>query len=103
MQRVLASIIFLILVLPSGAAELRVGAAAVDITPPRGMPMAGYYSARAAEGTHDPLLAKALVLEKDGGRVALVALDLISTTPGIVDESRRQIEKLTGIPSANVM
>ena len=65
--------------------------------------MAGYYSARGAEGTHDPLFAKALVLEKDGVKVALVALDLISTTRGLVEESRKLIEKETGIPGKNVM
>ena len=65
--------------------------------------MAGYYSARGAEGTHDPLFAKALVFEKDGTRVALVALDLISTTRGLVEESRKLIEKQTGIPGKHVM
>src|ERR1700754_1608831 len=88
----------LTLTLPTAAAELTAGAAATDITPPRGCPMAGYYSARGAEGTHDPLHAKALVFEKDGTRVALVALDLISTTRGLVEETRKQIEKDTGIP-----
>src|SRR5439155_301622 len=85
------------------AAELTAGAAAVDITPPVGCPMAGYYSARGAEGTHDPLFAKALVFEKDGVRVALVSLDLISTTRGLVEESRSLIEKQTGIPGRHVM
>jgi hypothetical protein len=85
------------------AGELSAGAAAVDITPPRGCPMAGYYSVRGAEGTHDPLHSKALVLEKDGVRVALVALDLISTTRGLVEETRALIEKETGIPGKNVM
>ena len=85
------------------AAELTAGAAAVDITPPRGCPMAGYYSVRGAEGTHDPLFAKALVLEKDGVKVALVALDLIGTTRGLVEESRKQIEKETGIPGKHAM
>ena len=51
------------------AGELRVGAAAVNITPPNGIPMAGYYATRLAEGTHDDLHAKAIVL--DGGRVAI--------------------------------
>jgi neutral ceramidase len=88
---------------PARAAELTAGAAAVDITPPRGCPMAGYYSARGAEGTHDPLHAKALVLEKDGVKVALVALDLISTTRGLVEETRVLVEKETGIPGKNVM
>jgi neutral ceramidase len=85
------------------AGELSAGAAAVDITPPRGCPMAGYYSVRGAEGTHDPLHSKALVLEKDGVRVALVALDLISTTRGLVEDARALIEKETGIPGKNVM
>src|SRR5947209_17712072 len=85
------------------AAELAAGAGAADITPPRGCPMAGYYSARGAEGTHDPLHAKALVFEKDGTRVALVALDLIGTPRKMVEEARAHVEKATGIPGTHVM
>src|SRR5207237_28974 len=51
----------------------------------------------------DPLHATALVLEKDGTRVALVGLDLIGTTFGTVAEARRLIEQATGIPGGNVM
>ena len=93
----------LVLSFPLRAGDLTAGAAQVDITPPRGCPMAGYYSVRGAEGTHDPLHAKALVLEKDGVKVALVALDLISTTRGLVEDARALIEKETGIPGRNVM
>lgn len=89
--------------LPVGAAELTAGAAQVDITPPPGTPMAGYYSQRGAEGTHDPLFAKALVLEKDDVRVALVALDLIGTTHGMVEAARKLIAEQTGIPGKHVM
>jgi hypothetical protein len=85
------------------AAELTAGAVQVDITPPPGTPMAGYYSLRGAEGTHDPLFARALVFEKDGTRVALVALDLIGTTFGMVEQSRKQIAEQTGIPGQHVM
>lgn len=85
------------------AAPPTAGAARVDVTPPRGTPMAGYYSARASEGTLDPLHATALVLEKDGTRVALVSLDLIGTTFGVVAEARTRIEKQTGIPAGHVM
>lgn len=87
----------------SARAALTAGAAVSDITPPRGCPMAGYYSARGAEGTHDPLRAKALVLEQDGVRVALVALDLIGTPRELVEATRAAIEKETGIPAAHVM
>ncbi|HJZ58765.1 MAG TPA: neutral/alkaline non-lysosomal ceramidase N-terminal domain-containing protein [Gemmataceae bacterium] len=103
MRFLLASFLTVALAHALRAAELTAGAAAVDITPPSGCPMAGYYSARGAEGTHDPLLAKVIVFEKDGTRVALVSLDLIGTTRGLVEESRTLIEKQTGIPGKNVM
>lgn len=82
---------------------LRAGAAAVVITPPQGTPMAGYYSIREADGVHDDLFAKALVLESGGSKAALVVLDLISTTRDVVEEARTLVEQQTGIPGANVM
>ena len=77
--------------------SLRVGAASVDITPPVGTPMAGYYAERLSKGVHDPLYAKAIVLERGGKKAALVSLDLISTPMAMVEEARREIEKTTGI------
>ncbi len=103
MRTLLPLALALSLAAPASAAELTAGAAAVDITPPPGTPMAGYYSPRGAEGTHDPLHAKALVLEKDGTKAALVALDLIGTTFGMVEQSRKLIERETGIPGKHVM
>lgn len=103
MRFIISLALTLALAFPVLAEPLKAGAAAVDITPPKGCPMAGYYSYRGAEGTHDPLYAKALVFEKDGTTVALVSLDLITTTRGIVEESRKLIEKQTGIPGVHVM
>ncbi|MCS6867001.1 MAG: neutral/alkaline non-lysosomal ceramidase N-terminal domain-containing protein [Gemmataceae bacterium] len=103
MGRLLTCVVTLVCAMPAVAGPLQVGVAAVDITPPKGCPMAGYYSYRGAEGTHDPLWAKALVLEKDGTTVALVALDLISTPRNLVEQSRQAIEKRTAIPAAQVM
>lgn len=96
-------LVALLFVPAASAADLTAGAAQVDITPPVGCPMAGYYALRGAEGTHDPLMAKAIVFEKDGVRVALVALDLISTTREMVTDSRKRIEAECGIPGKNVM
>ena len=103
MRLPLAALATLALAPPVHAGPLAAGAAAVDVTPPKGCPMAGYYSPRGAEGTHDPLFAKAVVLEKDNVLVALVTLDLITTTRPLVEESRRLIEQRTGIPAKNVM
>lgn len=82
---------------------LRAGAAIVNITPAPGIGLAGYYFERGADGTNDDLFAKALVLEAGGTKVALVTLDLISTTRSTVEAARREIEKVTGIPGPNVM
>jgi neutral ceramidase len=85
------------------AEGLRVGRAELVITPPAGVPMAGYYSTRLATGTHDDLHAKALVLQSGDIRAALIACDLISVPPAVVEEARRLIEQQTGIPQAHVM
>lgn len=87
----------------AGAAELRVGRAAVVITPPVGAPMAGYYYNRGAEGTHDELHAKALVFEAGGAAAAVVACDLIGIPAPIVEQARRLIAQDPGIPAERVM
>ena len=99
------SIMVLIMVSATVArsAELHVGAAAVVITPPVGMPMAGYYHARAADGVHDELHATALVLKSDDTQAALVSLDLIATTLPLVEAAREAVERATGIPGGHVM
>src|SRR5687767_697116 len=85
------------------AADLRAGAARVVISPPAGVPMAGYYATRLAEGVHDDLYAKAIVLEHGATKAALVACDLISVNRDTVIAARAEIERLCGIPGSNVM
>lgn len=94
---------FLFVASVASAAELRVGAAAVDITPPNGIAMAGYYSARLSEGMHDPLHAKAIVLEQEGEKAALVAVDLVTLARPTVEEARQLIAKSTGLRGEAVM
>ena len=65
--------------------------------------MAGYYSLRGSDGVHDDLFAKSLVLDDGEKRVAIVSLDLISTSRPLVEESRAAIEKKTGIPASHVL
>ncbi len=85
------------------SAELRVGTGAAKITPPQGAPMAGYYYNRAADGVHDDLWAKAIVLEVDGARAAIVACDISGLPRPIIDQARREIERNPGIPAGRVM
>ena len=76
---------------------------AVVITPPQGIPMAGYYSLRGSEGVHDDLYAKTLLLDDGTTRAAIISLDLISTIRRVVEEARAAIEKRTGIPGRNML
>ena len=99
-QAVLLAICFLT---PVGAQDLRMGRAAVNITPPLGMPMGGYYRVRLNTGTHDPLYAKAIVLEEGGVEAALVACDLESIPRSFVDAARLIIQETTHVPPDNVM
>lgn len=85
------------------AAEFRVGVAQVDITPPEGAPMAGYYYNRAAEGAHDPLFATAMVIEREGVRFAIVTCDLLSMPAEIAKEARGRIARDPGIPASHVV
>lgn len=84
-------------------AEVRVGAAEADITPPLGIPMAGYYHERGADGVLDPLHSKALVIEAGTNRAALVVVDLIGVTRAVTDSARAEIRKSTGIEPDHVM
>ncbi len=79
------------------AAELRAGVARVEITPATLMTMYGYANRKCgpADGTHDPLFAKVLVLESGGSRVALVTADLGSL---VSDNLRRDVASKLDIP-----
>jgi putative membrane-bound dehydrogenase-like protein len=85
------------------AAELQAGVAVVDITPPAGYRMAGYFRERFNTGTHDPLQAKALVLRQGEEQAALVFCDLVGISRDVSDRARKLAAKKTGIPSANIL
>jgi neutral ceramidase len=85
------------------ASEPRVGIAKLDITPPSGCSLAGYYHERRADGVLDPLFSKAIVLEQDGERAVFVVLDLISMKRSVTDKAREEIERSTGIKGDHVM
>ena len=84
-------------------ADLRVGTAAVKVSPPAGTPMAGYYYERGSESVIDDLYAKAAVLDDGGTKVALVVCDLITLPRKTVLEARQLIEQQTGIPAGHVV
>ncbi len=89
------------------AAGLRVGQAAVDITPPANMPFQvpqqPPFQVVPASGTHDPLHAKAVVFESGGAKAAIVACDLTSIPVHFITAAREHVAKLSTVPPQNVM
>ncbi len=84
-------------------ASLSIGAAEIDITPPIGNRMAGYFDERVATGVHDPLHAKAIVLRQGQTQIALVFSDLLGLSLNVTTNARAQASRLTGIPVADIM
>jgi hypothetical protein len=99
----IAVLLFLAGLLASHAAEFRVGAAQIAITPAVGAPLAGYYSLRPSDGVLDELYAKSLIMECDGAKAAIVVCDLITMPRNVTMAARELVEKQTGIPGDHIM
>jgi len=87
----------------SADAGWQAGGARVNITPGQSMWMSGYGGRdHPSEGKLTDLWAKILVLQDDdGGRVAVVTLDLVGLDRSTEQAIRTQVAKQHGIPVAN--
>jgi hypothetical protein len=76
------------------AADLRAGFGVVDITPPLGdkpVYMAGFGNNRKATRVHDPLMARAVVLQHQNEKLALVSLDIVGFFHPNVAQARKRL------------
>ena len=83
---------------------LRAGAAAVDLTPqqfPLNMP--GGFSANLAQRAHDPLHARALVLDDGTTKLAMVVVDNLGVAPEVLEEAKTIASQQTGIPADHML
>jgi hypothetical protein len=86
------------------AASLRAGAAATDITPkefPLNMP--GGFSANLAESAHDPLHARALVLDDGTTTLVMAVVDNLGAGPDVLAEAKEIASQRTGIPKEHML
>jgi len=74
--------------------EGMIGFARREITPPVGTELGGYAGYRPCAGVHDPLWCKAVVLEQEGKRYALLAMDLLSVDESLSHAICRELEPL---------
>ncbi|GAB3904149.1 neutral/alkaline non-lysosomal ceramidase N-terminal domain-containing protein [Mucilaginibacter boryungensis] len=79
------------------------GAAKVDITPPLGTFINGDFIAHYAQYIHDPLHARALVVQQNGVLAAIVVVDICVMPKDFLDEIKAEIQKQTGIDPRNIL
>ncbi len=86
------------------AADLRVGAAAVELEADDSMPIAGGIHPGYVKGQEGKLRATAFVVEKPrSATVAIVSCDVLMFQRDLADAAIAEIERTCGIPAANVM
>jgi hypothetical protein len=86
------------------SAELLIGSASEDITPELGCPLAGFDARKGvAQKVHDPLHARALVVDDGSTRIALISVEVLAVSLAFAERVRAAVEGRTGIPAANVV
>ena len=82
--------------------SLTVGFSAVDITPPLGTFIPGYFKYREAKQILDPLEARCIAFSDGENTALLFALDTLEVEDGVVAEAKAAIAAATGIPGEAV-
>jgi len=80
-------------------AGLRAGAAKTDISPQKGIQIAGDIGRRRpCTGVKEPIYARALVLEQDARQYCILSIDVLAIDNPWADEIRRRAQKAYGLP-----
>ena len=82
---------------------MKAGFARLDMTPPLGTPLAGYYSQRLAQDVLDPLSLNAIALSDGESTAVLITADMLGIRRSYTDEIRELVAKRVGIPADHLM
>ncbi len=82
---------------------LKVGFSRLDVTPPLGNDLSGYFVRRIADGILDPLYLNTVAISNDKETVILIAVDYIGMQVGVCDDLREMISERTGVPTDHIM
>lgn len=82
---------------------IQAGFGRLDMTPPLGTPLAGYYSARFAKGVLDPLELNALALSDGEKTTVMITADVLGIRRAYADEIRALVAERVQIPAECVM
>lgn len=70
---------------------LKAGFARIDVTPPLGTTLAGYYETRYADGILDPLLATAVAFDNGENRIVVMSIDIIGFNQKLMNRVRTAV------------
>ena len=79
--------------------KLLAGFSRLDVTPPLGIPIVGYYKPRFAEGVLDALEVNALALAVEDKKVVLLSVDNCGFSENVANAYRGYICEVTGLPA----
>lgn len=79
-----------------------VGYSQVNINPPLGIDIVGYYIPRLAKGFLDDLEAEAIALSCGEKRIVIISLDVSGISVEIFERFSKAIEKVTGLSENNI-
>lgn len=83
--------------------EFKAGFARIDITPPVGTNLVGYYHPRKSDGILDPLLATAVAFSDGINTNIIMSCDLIGIDQETADDIRQMIEDEIGVKKEGIM
>lgn len=82
---------------------LKAGTSIVNISPKKGVELAGYpHFPRYNTGINDPLYASCLFLDNGKVKIAVIAMDILFFSRKYVQEVRSRIQEKTSIPGSNI-
>ena len=84
--------------------HLQAAASQIDLSPTPGLWLSGFAARlEASTGLHDPIMARAVLLDDGSTRLAIVSCDLLGFAPAAVADMRRRIAEKSPVPAASVL
>lgn len=82
---------------------LKVGFSRVDVTPPLGTYLSGYFEARYADGILDPIFLNAIAVGNDSEKILIITSDLLGISEKFATKIRRLIAERTKVAMDHIM
>ena len=82
---------------------LKAGFSRVDVTPPLGTNLAGYFSKRPARGIHDPIYLNAVAYGDGNNTNIIIAGDFLSIMEVYATKLRKLISETVNVPADNIL